>query len=87
MADCDSTVCAELQRFRRKCETAYRKKNQMKGRISIQQRKDRLREKKIWKKEITDKVVPMLISTSRHVGEWRSRDVTPCILNFDTGVR
>jgi hypothetical protein len=60
VADCDYTVCAELQRESRKCGTAYRKKKQMKVRIRIQQRKDRLREKKIWKKEITDKVFPML---------------------------
>jgi len=39
VADCDSTVCAELQRDRRKCGTAYRKKKQMKVRIRIQQRK------------------------------------------------
>jgi len=87
MADCDCTVCAELQRVRRKCGTAYRKKKQMKGRIRIQQRKDRLREKMIWKKEITDKVVHMLISISRHDGERRSRDVTPRILSFDSGVQ
>jgi len=32
----------------------------MKVRIRIQQRKDRLQEKEMWKKEITEKVVPML---------------------------
>jgi hypothetical protein len=42
VADCDSTDCAELQRERRKCGTAYRKKKQIKVRIRIQQRKDRL---------------------------------------------
>jgi hypothetical protein len=40
---------------RRKCG-----KKQMKVRISIQQRKNRLQGKEIWKKEITEKVVPML---------------------------
>ena len=86
MPDCDSTVCAELRRGRKKFGTAHRKR-QMKVRIRIQRRKDRLREKKIWKKEITDKVFPMLNQTSRHDGEGRSRDVTPRILSFDTGVQ
>ena len=46
-----------------------------------------LREKKIWEKEITEKAVLTLNQTSRHGGEWRSRDVTPRILRFDTVVK
>jgi hypothetical protein len=36
--------------------------------------------------EIRDKVVPMLNYASVHEDEYRSRDITPHILSFDTEV-
>jgi hypothetical protein len=60
MADCDSTVCAELQRERRKYGTAYIKKKQMNVRIRIQQRKDY--EKRIYvRKKLQIKLSPCSI--------------------------
>jgi hypothetical protein len=59
MADCDITVCAELQRGKKEMRGGIQKEEADEGENKNTTKKG-LREKKIWKKEITEKIVPIL---------------------------